>query len=162
MPEFFTDPLSSEAGIRKVTMADLEAQVKSQFFFTARDGVYRNEMAGSDAAALSHVMICVLILHNGLKLVGVNTGSVDPRDYNADMAMKMARADAINQLWPMLGFQLKEQLYMEAEMDAMIAHASTVGEQQSAGVVHNFIEQPKQDVADLTGIQKCHNENPPL
>lgn len=64
--------------------------------------------------ALGHVTICVLILRNGHKIVGVNTGPVSGANFDVELARKMARQNAIDQIWPLMGFLLRERL-LEAE-----------------------------------------------
>ena len=99
----------------KLTLADIEAEIASEHYFTARDGVaytldhapVRNELP----EALAHVTFCVLILHNGHKVVGINHGPVEPANFDADMARRYAREDAIGKLWEPLGFRLRDLLH---------------------------------------------------
>jgi hypothetical protein len=98
----------------RVTPADIEANINSEHYFTAGDGVagfcVRHTKALHSPHALELVTICVLITTNGTKLVGVNEGPVSPENFDADMGRKMARAKAIDQLWPMLGYELRAKL----------------------------------------------------
>ena len=98
----------------KLTLADIEAEIASEHYFTARDGVaytldhapVRNELP----EALAHVTFCVLILHNGHKAIGINHGPVDPANFDPELGKKYAREDAIDKLWELLGFRLRDQL----------------------------------------------------
>lgn len=56
-------------------------------------------------------MLCVLTLHNGLKVVGKNLGPVCPENYNEEMAKQLAHRDAREQLWPLAGFMLAEDIH---------------------------------------------------
>lgn len=56
-------------------------------------------------------MLCVLTLHNGLKIVGKNLGPVCPENYNEEMAKQLAHRDAREQLWPLAGFMLAEDIH---------------------------------------------------
>ncbi len=103
----------------RVTPADIEANIASEHYFTAADGV-----VGATAALTGHalggvtyevpplhmVTICVLITRNGTKLLGANEGPVSPENFDADMGRRMARQKAIDQLWPMLGYELRTKL----------------------------------------------------
>jgi hypothetical protein len=103
----------------RVTPADIEANIASEHYFTAADGV-----VGATAALTGHalggvtyevpplhlVTICVLITRNGTKLVGANEGPVSPENFDADMGRRLARQKAIDQLWPMLGYELRTKL----------------------------------------------------
>jgi len=96
----------------RITPADIEANIASEHYFTALDGV--EGATGSwdvgAAYALGLITFCVLITHNGTKLVGVNEGPVSPENFDAEMGRSMARKKAIDQLWPMLGYELRSKL----------------------------------------------------
>lgn len=98
----------------RITPADIEAEIKSCYFFTAGQGAVASAIP-EDFAALDHVTICTLILRNGTKVVGVNTGPISPENFDAELARKLARAAAIDQVWPMMGFLLRERLYQDAQ-----------------------------------------------
>ncbi len=96
----------------RVMPADIEANIVSEHYFTALDGVEgaAGSCNGSDSYALGLITICVLITRNGVRLVGVNEGPVSIQNFDADMGRRMARQKAIDQLWPMLGYELRTKL----------------------------------------------------
>lgn len=99
----------------RITPADVEANIESCYYFTAENGVMGEEAARNRPAAvyetsLSQVTFCVLITKNGTKLVGVNTGPVSPSNFDAELGRKLARKNAIDQLWPMMGYELRSKL----------------------------------------------------
>ena len=103
----------------RVTPADIEAAIAREYYFTAADGVLGacisdNVPMFADAqeptSPLHLVTCCLLITRNGTKLFGVNEGPVSPENFDADMGRRMARQKAIDQLWPMLGYELRSQL----------------------------------------------------
>ena len=134
----------------RVTSADIDANIVSEYYFTAADGVasagpivaheFHNLETGhaiADYSAHTHVghlsaekgytdfplvkkgnqdgplgliTICVLITRNGTKLVGANEGPVSPENSNPELGRKYARQKAIDQLWPMLGYELRTKL----------------------------------------------------
>lgn len=59
---------------------------------------------------LSQITICVIVLRNGTKVVGVNEGPVSPENFNAELGRSIARQKAIDQIWPMLGYELRSNL----------------------------------------------------
>ena len=59
---------------------------------------------------MEHITICILITRNGTKVVGVNEGPVSPENFDAELGRKYARQKAIDQLWPMLGYELRTKL----------------------------------------------------
>jgi len=110
----------------RVTPADIEAEIASEHYFTAAQGF---EKAVEDEANLPlhllgepdrepppelHLLtFCVLVLRNGCKVVGINHGPVDPANFDAEHGRRDAREDAIRQVWPLLGFRLRDQLSRE-------------------------------------------------
>ena len=111
-----TEQAIVEAGANvapRVTPFDIEAQVSSEFYFTAADGVLGESEMGTRPAAwtnLDQVTICVLVLRNGTKIVGVNEGPVSRDNFNADIGRRYARQKAVDQVWPMLGYELRTKL----------------------------------------------------
>lgn len=101
----------------RITPEDIENSICSEHYFTAADGLNgAREREGVDrlhvspASPLAHVTICVLILNNGTKVVGVNEGPVSPDNFNAGMGREYARQKAIDQVWPLLGYELRTKL----------------------------------------------------
>lgn len=107
----------------RVTLADIEHAIDHQYFFNALQGVEAS-MGGPAAVAqkvqagqqpphahLHQVTVCVLILRNGHKVVGVNTGSISPEDFDEELARKLARQNAIDQIWPLMGFLLRQRIH---------------------------------------------------
>lgn len=79
----------------KVTIEDVENEIVAEQY---------------DRIPNTNVTICTLTLANGLTAVGVNQGSVDPRNYNAQMGKDYARKGAVEKIWPMLGARLADRL----------------------------------------------------
>lgn len=110
----------------RVTLAELESEIVSEHSFTAAHGRSGALKAGAyvgrerpvsgdtDLAALNQVTICVLVLRNGAKVVGVNYGSIDPAQHDADRGLAEARKSALDQIWQLLGFRLRDRLIAEA------------------------------------------------
>ena len=108
----------------RVTPADIEGVIATEHYFTAEQGhrqamtdaVYGNggiiesQHANPAPQPLALVTICVLILRNGTKVVGVNEGPVSRENFDAEIGRKVARANAVNKIWPLLGYQLKSEL----------------------------------------------------
>ena len=54
------------------------------------------------------VTVCCLIIRNGMCLIG-ESACVDPRNFNEVIGRKVARANAREQLWKLLGFRLLDK-----------------------------------------------------
>lgn len=107
----------------RVTPADIEAEIVVEHYCSAAEGSLGARIGTANAAAgkwpdgriisapaLEQVTICILITRNGTKLVGVNTGPISPANFDAELARKLARQAAVDQLRTMLGYQLRERL----------------------------------------------------
>jgi len=93
----------------RVTPERIEAVIAEELYFTAADGVRAKgaEVVVSSAANL--LTICVLILRNGFTVLG-KSACASPENFDAELGRKIARADAVNQIWPLEGYLLKQLL----------------------------------------------------
>ncbi|QIY81479.1 Gp49 family protein [Chromobacterium violaceum] len=95
----------------RVTMADIEAEISSEHYFTAADGVIGNDEIDTpcstrDCIQLGLLTFCVLVLRNGFTVTG-ESACASPENFNADIGRKIAREKAISKVWPLLGYQLR-------------------------------------------------------
>lgn len=105
----------------RVTPADIEANIASEHFFTALDGrngainygtyVGRETPAEGDAdlAQLALLTFCVLVLKNGFTCVG-KSACASPENFNAEIGRNAARAKAIDEVWNVMGYELRSKL----------------------------------------------------
>ena len=102
----------------RVTVDDIEAAIASEHYFTGFDGAL-GMLSDTDAdpvlaatrlpPQLSLLTFCVLVLRNGFTVVG-KSACVSPENFDAGIGRKIAREDAVDQMWPLLGFRLRDQL----------------------------------------------------
>lgn len=105
----------------RVTPADIEAEIAAEFYFTAADGVLGQSEMGTRPAAwtnLDQVTICTLVLRNGAKVLGVNYGAIDRAQHDAAKGRVAARAAAVEMVWVLLGFRLRDELARPAPTEA--------------------------------------------
>lgn len=99
----------------RITPADIEANIVSEHYFTAGDGIagrcYREVSALHSPHALELLTFCVLVLRNGTKIVGINYGAIDPAQHSAQRGLEEARKHAIEQIWPLLGYELRSYIH---------------------------------------------------
>ena len=107
----------------RITPADIEANIASESYFTAADGV-RGASVGKpgeslipeyvtyESSPLSLLTFCVLVLHNGFTVTG-ESACASPENFDAELGRKIARQNAVQKIWPLLGFALKERLHAE-------------------------------------------------
>ena len=103
----------------RITPADIEAQIVAEYFFTAAHGVLgaktRGELIVSNPGEVSGpgaemLTFCVLQLRNGTRIVGTNYGAIDPARHSAERGLADARAQAVEQIWPLMGYELRNKL----------------------------------------------------
>lgn len=57
----------------------------------------------------SCLTVCALTLRNGFTVTG-ESACASPENFNAEIGQKVAKANAREKLWPLLGFRLRDQL----------------------------------------------------
>ena len=104
----------------RVTPADIEANIASEHYFTAKDGATTdneeavsiwhdaNDYEGSQVA-LGLLTFCVLVLKNGFTVTG-ESACASPENFDAEIGRKIARQNAVQKIWPLMGYALKEIL----------------------------------------------------
>ena len=108
----------------RVTPADIEANIASERYFTAQDGVVGASFAksmtsdgaefeGDAEAPLDLLTFCVLVLRNGFTVTG-ESACASPENFDAELGRKIARQNAVAKLWPLMGYELKERLHKGA------------------------------------------------
>lgn len=106
----------------RITPADVENYIASEHYFTAAQG---DAKALEDAAfssgslnaaasrpvphALSLLTFCVLVLKNGFTVTG-ESACASPENFDAEIGRKIARKNATDKIWPLLGFELRSSL----------------------------------------------------
>ena len=97
----------------RVTPADLKANIAQEFYFTAEEGVAGaargGRVTGPDSRPLHLLTFCVLVLKNGFSVTG-ESACASPENFDADVGKKIARANAINKIWPLMGYELRSRL----------------------------------------------------
>ena len=95
----------------RITPADIEANIASEHYFTAEQGAEVAAPSYGDKypAALSLLTLCVLVLRNGFTVTG-ESACASPENFNAEIGRKIARANAVNKIWPLMGYELKSRL----------------------------------------------------
>lgn len=101
----------------RVTPASLQANIASTVYFTAAQGCIGNvDMNVSDKTlnALDLLTFCVLVLKNGFTVTG-ESACTSPENFDADIGRQIALENAKQKIWPLMGYQLKEQLFQSTQ-----------------------------------------------
>lgn len=103
----------------RVTPVDIEAEIASEHYFTAGDGVvsitnrYEAEKRSeAKPVSLALLTFCVLVLRNGFTVTG-ESACASPENFDAELGRKIARQNAVAKVWPLLGFRLRDKLAAE-------------------------------------------------
>ena len=100
----------------RVTPQKIESVINGEYYFTAEDGVKGN-FSGQDELTrltgyhgeLGSLTFCVLRLKNGFTVTG-ESACASPENFDAEIGRKIARQNAVNKIWPLEGYLLKQEL----------------------------------------------------
>ena len=94
----------------RITPADIEANIASEHYFTACDGwAMASGQPSAVGSPLTLLTFCVLVLRNGFTVTG-ESACASPENFDAELGRKIARANAVNKMWSLMGYALKEKL----------------------------------------------------
>jgi hypothetical protein len=120
-----TSPRTDDAGIEqeiiakgltapRVTPQDIEDNIISCYFFTAEESAFGEEAVNNRPSvvferALSLLTFCVLVLRNGFTVTG-ESACASLENFDAEIGRRIARANAVQKIWPLMGYALKQRL----------------------------------------------------
>ncbi len=78
----------------RVTPADVESEVLAEQYHVFPGTV---------------LTVCCLTLRNGFTVTG-ESACASPENFNAELGRKIARQKAVEKIWPLLGFRLRDRL----------------------------------------------------
>lgn len=98
----------------RVTLDDIEGHIRSEHYFTALNGVEGVDPKATVYGTLDEdipdelglLTFCVLVLRNGFTVTG-ESACASPENFDAEIGRKVARANAAQKVWPLLGYVLK-------------------------------------------------------
>lgn len=95
----------------RITPDDIEENIVGEHFFTAAEGLAGREVAPITNApqALSLLTFCVLLLRNGFTITG-ESACASPENFDAELGRKIARKNAIEKIYPLMGYELRTKL----------------------------------------------------
>lgn len=118
---FDEDTLERISKAPRVTLADIEGAIIAEHYFTGYEGrmgsvvegTYesRGRLAGTDLDLenLKLLTFCVLVLDNGYTVHGVSA-CASAKNFDAGIGRGIARKNAIDQIWPLKGYELRSKL----------------------------------------------------
>jgi hypothetical protein len=116
--------------IPRITLDAINESIRSVHYFTALQGARMSaidfindasEFEGAPVKIPAHdpnlglLTFCVIVLKNGFTVFG-HSACAHPSLFNEVIGREEALKKAKNEIWPLLGFQLKEHLWQSAAL----------------------------------------------
>ncbi len=98
----------------RVKPQDVDANIVSEYCFTAGEGVTGAHLGSNYCyeKTLDVLTFCVLVLRNGFTVTG-ESACASPENFDAELGRKIARQNAVDKVWPLMGYALKENMYWQ-------------------------------------------------
>lgn len=102
----------------RVTPDHINTVIASEHYFTAAQG-YEKSAADNfhddpyplaTPGALHLLTFCVLVLKNGFTVTG-ESACASPENFDAEIGMQIARDNAVQKIWVLEGYLLKQSLF---------------------------------------------------
>lgn len=96
----------------RVTPKDIEDNIAIAYYFTGEEALQYAGQNGSPFdthRSMKLLTFCVLVLENGFTVTG-ESACASPENFDAELGRKIARQNAVDKLWPLKGYALKEKL----------------------------------------------------
>jgi hypothetical protein len=100
----------------RVTPEHIESVIDGEYYFTAENGVLHNIRQQDELTrltgyhdSLKKLTFCVLHLKNGFSVTG-ESACASPENFDAEIGRKIARENAVNKIWMLEGYLLKQKL----------------------------------------------------
>lgn len=99
----------------RITPDDIEANIASVHYVMASDAIQHARAVhehkdGWFLGATQYLTMCVSQLKNGFTVTG-ESACASPENFNAEIGRRVARENAVAKIWPLMGYQLKQNLY---------------------------------------------------
>jgi hypothetical protein len=117
----------------RVTPADIAANIASEHYFTAMDGIVGAADSPSIVAGtppqspLDLLTLCVLVLRNGFTVTG-ESACASPENFNPEIGRKIAREKAVDKVWALMGYELKCRLANTPPDDGALTDADALAD----------------------------------
>lgn len=103
----------------RVSLADIEAAILTTAYTTGLNAVeystieqwkeLTQQEQDTIRTSLSTITLCIIVLRNGFVVIG-KSAPASPENFDPDLGRRFARDDAIRQIWPLMGYALRERL----------------------------------------------------
>lgn len=91
----------------RVSLDDIDYAIAAENYFTA--GAAAAALEQPSSPALDLLTLCILTTRSGFTIIG-KSAPASPENFDPVKGRTFAREDAVRQLWPLMGFALRERL----------------------------------------------------
>lgn len=92
----------------RVSLSDIKAKIASEYYYNAGD--LARSFEHPEHSSLDVLTICLVVLDNGFTIIG-KSAPASADNFDEALGQKLAYEDAVRQIWPLMGFALREQLH---------------------------------------------------
>ena len=97
----------------RVTLDDIKAAIRSEYYALgtaiALNASDDRMMHYDDQTSLNVLTVCLIVMTNGFTIIG-KAAPASPANFDAELGKKLAYEDAVRQIWPLMGFSLRDKL----------------------------------------------------
>jgi hypothetical protein len=87
----------------RVSLADIGEAMGPVIYVTGE------QATGVKITALSVLTLCFVVMKNGFTVIG-KAAPASPENFDVMLGRKLAYEDAVRQIWPLMGFALRDRL----------------------------------------------------
>lgn len=98
----------------RVSLKDIENSIAGCYYLTGSQCIAPH---AAHRGALDVLTICFMIMENGFVVIG-KSAPASPENFDAELGRKFAYEDAVRQLWPLMGFALRDRLHNDPQPTA--------------------------------------------
>lgn len=106
----------------RVTMEAIQGEIVAVNYFTAAEGALGAGTAHTPSMEL--LTFCVITLRNGFTVVG-QSACASPGNYSKLIGEQIAFKNAFDEIWPLMGYELRSRLHRIEETDDKLGEALT-------------------------------------
>jgi hypothetical protein len=91
----------------RVTLEDINHNIDSVVYFTAGEAC--DALGLPSNLSFNLLTLCIISLRNEFTVTG-ESACASPENFDAELGKKIARQNAVNKIWPLMGYALKQKL----------------------------------------------------
>lgn len=128
----------------RITLGQIESKIAAEFYVTGTQvdqvaaAVFCQPEYADSLKSLKCLTLCVLVLRNGFTVTG-ESKPVHNDNFDAGWGRKIARQNALDKVWMLEEYRLKQELYEKAAAPVFEEYSGTSFSQET---VRNAIDNP--------------------